>query len=321
MKLALFDGYKLGVVTSDGVVDATPAIGDLVRFKPGDIMSEVIGRFDEFRPRLAELADRAVAIPLEEVRLRAPLPTPRNIVCMAVNYMENGTRESRPPLAAFPKSPSAIIGPGDTMVLPDVHAKVFEGEAELGVVIGRHASRVPAASAYDVVFGYVNFIDGSARMAQPSFSLFYDQKSRDTFAPIGPYVVTADEVPNPQDRHVRLWVNGTLKQDFTTADMANDIAHCIEYVTSIHALEPGDILATGTNHLGLGAFQDGDVVEIENEGLGRLRVHVSDELKRTWSRDTRQERAAAGAMGQDTIAPQLSGKYAGDVGASTSGTA
>ena len=139
------------------------------------------------------------------------------------------------------------------------------------------------------VFGYTNFIDGSARGLQPPGNTFYQMKSRDTFAPIGPYIVTADEIKDPHKLQVRLWNNGTLKQNYNTDDMAHKIPRCIEFVSSIHTLEPGDMLATGTNHRGLHAFQDGDEVELEIEGLGRLRVNVRDDLKRTWPRDTRLE--------------------------------
>jgi 2-keto-4-pentenoate hydratase/2-oxohepta-3-ene-1,7-dioic acid hydratase in catechol pathway len=120
--------------------------------------------------------------------------------------------------------------------------------------------------------------------------------------------VTKDEIRDPQKLQVRLWVNGTLKQNFNTDDMAHDIRRCIEWVTSIHTLEPGDILATGTNHRGLSAFQDGDVVELETEGVGRLRIDVRDALKRTWARDTRLEHKEKGRDGAFT--PQLTGKYA-----------
>src|ERR671933_2487974 len=118
------------------------------------------------------------------------------------------------------KSPNAVIGPGDTMLLPDVAATIFEGEAELAVVIAKRATAVPADQAMDYVFGYTNFIDGSARGMQPAAQSFYQMKSREPFAPIGPYLVTADEVPDPQKLRVRLWVNGELKQNFNTDDMA-----------------------------------------------------------------------------------------------------
>jgi 2-keto-4-pentenoate hydratase/2-oxohepta-3-ene-1,7-dioic acid hydratase in catechol pathway len=175
---------------------------------------------------------------------------------------------------------------------------------------------VKAADAMKYVFGYTNFIDGSARGLLPPGNTFYQIKSRDTFAPIGPWIVTADEIADPQKLQIRLWVNGEIKQEFNTDDMAHKIPRCIEWVSSIHTLEPGDILATGTNHRGLNAFHDGDVVELETEGLGRLRIHVRDELKRTWSRDTRLEGsrklAAAGEKPPLTgvLARQLTGKYA-----------
>ena len=157
------------------------------------------------------------------------------------------------------------------------------------------------------VFGYVNFIDGSARGLPPAGAVFFQMKSRKTFTPIGPYIVTADEVPDPQNLRVRLWVNGEIKQDFNTSDMAHSIPRCIEWVSSIHALEPGDILATGTNHRGLSSFMDGDRVELEVQGLGRLAIDISDELGRKWSRETRLDRQN---QGFDTPTPQISGKYA-----------
>jgi len=108
---------------------------------------------------------------------------------------------------------------------------------------------------------------------------------------------------------VQLWNNGVIKQDFNTSDMAHKIARCIEWVSSIHTLEPGDLLATGTNHRGLAAFQDGDVVELETQGLGRLTIKVADVLKRSWGRETRLYRQEHNSPGGDT-APQISGKYA-----------
>jgi 2-keto-4-pentenoate hydratase/2-oxohepta-3-ene-1,7-dioic acid hydratase in catechol pathway len=265
-------------------------------------MTSVIEQFATLRP-LLESARSGPSIALDSVTLRAPLRRPANIVCMAVNYLED--RPEPAPVNAFHKSPSSIIGNGDTMVLPDAPATIFEGEAELAVVIGKRATRVAAADALGHVFGYMNLIDGSARgLAAPGS--FYAVKARDTFCPIGPFVATADEVPDPQRLNVRLWVNGELKQDFSTSGMARDVAACIAWVSAVHTLEPGDIVATGTNHQGLSAFQDGDRVEIETEGLGRLRIQVRDELGRTWSRETRAERKAKGLDGQT---PQLTGKY------------
>jgi 2-keto-4-pentenoate hydratase/2-oxohepta-3-ene-1,7-dioic acid hydratase in catechol pathway len=308
MKLAFFNDYRLGVVTGDGVVDVSAAVESVPHVGPHDLINGVIARFAEYRPRIEDAAAKGKSTPLASVKLRPPLPRPINIDCMAVNYMEDGTLKEPAPINGFHKSPNAVIGPDDTMVLPDVPAGIFEGEAELAVVIGKRATKVSAADAMSYVFGYVNFIDGSARALPPPGNVFYQMKSRDTFAPIGPYLVTADEIRDPQKLQVRLWVNGVLKQNFNTDDMAHKISRCIEWASSIHTLEPGDILATGTNHRGLSSFQDGDTVELETEGLGRLRIRVRDDLKRTWSRDTRLEHKQKGAEGAFT--PQLTGKYA-----------
>ena len=306
MKLLFFDDFKLGVLKGDAVIDVSETVRDIPRTGPHDLISGLIERFADYKRRLEEAVDRGRGVPVTQVRIRPPLPKPGNIVAMAVNYMEDGTRSEPAPINAFHKSPNAVIGDGDTMVLPDVPATIFEGEAEVALVIGKRASAVSAAEAMGYVFGYVNFIDGSARGLLPSGNTFYQTKSRDTFAPIGPYLVTADEVRDPHRLQVRLWVNGALRQSFNTSDMAHQIPRCIEWVSSIHTLEAGDVLATGTNHRGLSAFQDGDRIELETEGLGRLRVHVRDDLKRTWARETRRERQEKGLEG---TTPQLTGKY------------
>jgi 2-keto-4-pentenoate hydratase/2-oxohepta-3-ene-1,7-dioic acid hydratase in catechol pathway len=306
MRLVFFDDFRLGVLQGDGVVDVSEVVRDIPHTGAHDVINGLIARFGEYRGRLEEAARRGPGVPVSRVRLRPPLPRPTNIVCMAVNYMEDGTRAEPAPINAFMKSPAAIIGDGDTMVLPDVPATIFEGEAEVAVVIGRRASHVSAADAMSHVFGYTNFVDGSARGLLPPGNTFYQMKSRDTFAPIGPALVTADEVPEPHRLQIRLAVNGEVKQSFNTSDMAHKIPRCIEWVTSIHALEPGDILATGTNHRGLSAFMNGDVIELETEGLGRLRFTVRDDLKRTWSRETRLDRQQ---RAQEGTTPQLGGKY------------
>lgn len=308
MRILYFDDYRMGVLNRDGaVVDVSAVVQDIPHLGPHDLMNGLIERFADYRAPLEQAAASGKGLPLPSVRIRPPLPRPINIDCMAVNYMEDGTRPEPAPINAFHKSPAAIIGDGDTMELPDVPAAVFEGEAEMAVVICKKASRVPASKAMDYIFGYINFIDGSARNLPPAGNTFYQMKSRDTFAPIGPWIVTTDEIRDPQKLQIRLWVNGVLKQDFNTDDMAHKIPRCIEFVSSIHALEPGDILATGTNHRGLNAFQDGDKVELETEGLGRLTIKVRDPLQRTWSRETRLERQDKGL---EPMAPQLSGKYA-----------
>ena len=307
MKLLFFDDFKPGVLKGETVVDVSDVVRGIPHTGPGNLISGLIEHWADYKGRLEAAANQGKGVPVSQVRIRPPLPKPTNIECMAVNYMEDGTRAEPAPINAFHKSPSSIIGDNDTMVLPDVPATIFEGEAEMALVIGKRASNVSTADAMSYVFGYLNFIDGSARGLPPAGNTFYQMKSRDTFAPIGPFLVTADEIPDPNKLQVRLWVNGDLKQNYNTSDMAHKIPRCIEWITSIHALEPGDIVATGTNHRGLSAFQNGDLIEIETEGLGRLRFHIRDDLKRTWARETRLDRQEKGLEG---TTPQLEGKYA-----------
>jgi len=311
MKILFFDDFKLGVLNGDAVVDVSQVVREIPHTGPHDLISGLIERFADYRSALQKAAASGKGVPVSRVRIRPPLPRPVNIDCMAVNYMEDGTRKEPAPINAFHKTPGGVIGNGDTMVLPDVPATIFEGEAEMALVIGKRASDVNAADAMDYIFGYLNFIDGSARGLPPTGNTFYQMKSRDTFAPMGPYLVTADEVKDQHRLQIRLWVNGMLKQNFNTSDMAHKIPRCIEWITSIHTLEPGDVVATGTNHRGLSAFQDGDSIELETEGLGRLRVNVRDDLKRTWARETRLDRQQKGLEGQT---PQLTGKYAKSAG-------
>ena len=308
MKLIYFDDFKLGVLAGDTVIDVTAIVQDVPHTNPGNLMNGLIARFGDYRRRLEDAAAGGGGVPLSSVRVRPPVPGPTTIDCMAVNYMEDGTREAPAPINAFHKSPGAIIGHGDTMILPDVPATIFEGEAELAIVIGKTADNVSEADAMDHVFGYMNFIDGSARALPPPGNTFFQVKSRATFAPVGPWLVTRDEIADPQKLAVRLTVNGTTMQSFNTDDMAHKIPRCISWLSSIHPLQPGDIVATGTNHRGLNAFQNGDVVELEVEGLGKLAVGIRDDLERTWSRDTRLMHAEKGLDGVAT--PQLTGKYA-----------
>ncbi len=307
MKLLFFDDFKLGVLRDDAVVDVTQSVREIPHTGPHNLISGLIERFADYRSALEKAAGAGSGVPLASVRIRPPLPKPVNIDCMAVNYMEDGTRKEPAPINAFHKSPGCVIGDNDTMVLPDVPATIFEGEAEMALVIGKRAENVPADKALEYIFGYTNFIDGSARGLLPPGNTFYQMKSRATFAPMGPYLVTADEIKDPDNLQVRLWNNGTLMQNYNTSDMAHKIPRCIEWVSSIHALEPGDVLALGTNHRGLNPFQDGDRIEIETETLGRLHFKIRDDLKRTWARETRLQRQEKGLEG---TTPQLTGKYA-----------
>ena len=263
------------------------------RLNPQDLLEGLVQRFGEFRPSLEEAASTGDAKPIDQVHFRPPVPRPGKMVCMAGNYLEGGTIPRPYDVDAFLKAPSSVIGSGDTVVLPDVPATVFHHEAELGVVIGKEMKSVSASNALDHVFGYLNFMDVSARGITPNGNnSFWWQKSWDTFGPIGPWIVTADEIEDTQSLQIRLWNNGDLRHDFNTSDMARSVAEVLEWVSTESTLYPGDIVATGTNHLGLGPMQDGEMVVLEVEGLGRLSVKVRDDYDRTWVCETVAEQEA-----------------------------
>jgi 2-keto-4-pentenoate hydratase/2-oxohepta-3-ene-1,7-dioic acid hydratase in catechol pathway len=308
MKILYFNDFRLGILNGDHVIDVTDVVSDIPHTGPHNLISGLIEHFDQYKSKIEAAVKVGTGVPLKSVRIRPPLPKPNNIDCMAVNYMEDGTRTSPAPINAFNKAPGTVIGDGDTMVLPDVAATVFEGEAEVAVIIGKRCTNVRAKDAMPYIFGYTNFIDGSARGLGPEGNVFFQMKSRDTFAPLGPFIVTADEIADPHNLQIKLWNNGVLMQNFNTSDMAHKIPRCIEWISSIHTLEPGDVVATGTNHRGLNPFMDGDKIELEVEGLGRLHINVRDDLQRTWARVTRLEHADRKLPGVST--PQLTGKYA-----------
>ena len=306
MKIGVANGDRVFVVRGEEAVDVTASINSIPHVSVSDLMVGLVADFDKARPSIERAAASGKGVPLSSLRFEAPIPRPRNIVCMAVNYMEDGTRSAPALINAFHKAPTSVIGHGGTMILPDAPASNFEAEAEIALIIGKRATNVSAANAMSHVFGYLNFMDGSARGLLPHDQRFFQVKSRDTFAPMGPFIVTADEIPDPQKLQIRLWVNGVIKQDFNTDDMAHKIPRCIEWASSIHTLEPGAVLATGTNHRGLSSLQNGDTVELECQGLGRLSIKVRDDLKRTWPRETRLEREQKGL---EALPPQLTGKY------------
>ena len=273
MKLVLYDDYRLGLLRDDGVVDCADLVAGLgasVR----DRVEALIGGFDLLRPGLQERLASGRAIPLAAVRLRAPDPEPRKILCAFASYREEGRVKQIPPNPDyFLKSPQAVIGPEETVVLPDRNdVIVFQPEAELGVVMARRAQGVSPHEALDYVFGYVPFIDVSARGNLPATQ--FERKSWDTFAPLGPCIVTADEIADPNKLQVRLWVSGVLRQDYNTDDAQFPVARMVSFASSVTTLMPGDVLAMGTNHKGLGPMNDGDQIELEIERIGRLRVGV-----------------------------------------------
>jgi len=207
-----------------------------------------------------------------------PIERPGKIICVGLNYRdhaeEQGTALPEAPLL-FAKWQNALIGPGDPIVIPPIVTKC-DFEAELGVVIGERVRDVSAENALEAVAGYICVNDVSARDLQFADGQWTRGKSPDTFCPVGPSLVSSDEVPDPQALGIRAILNGETVQDSNTSNMVFGVAEVIAYVTRTITLEPGDLIATGTP-AGVGAFrkpplfmQPGDEITIEIEGLGSL---------------------------------------------------
>jgi 2-keto-4-pentenoate hydratase/2-oxohepta-3-ene-1,7-dioic acid hydratase in catechol pathway len=289
MKLVLFqtsgqDEPVPGLLTDRGVVDVA-GIGEKGH-TPQVTMQALIDGFDRLRPSLERRAADGEALPLSSVRLRAPLPRPGKILSCIANYREHAQREARP-LNMFLKNPEAVVGPGDTIMLPEfTEPWIFMHEAELALVIKGPAKKVSQANWRSAVFGYTCLIDVSARgEGRRTWKAgSWLGKSFDTFAPIGPCIATADEIPEPNNLVVRFWNDGQLRHNYNTDDMEHRVPELLEFASTIMTLNTGDLIACGTNHEGLGALQDGETVEIEIERIGRMSLNVVDPLKRSWER-------------------------------------
>ena len=230
---------------------------------------------------IEELATRRLAYPLKRVRLLAPIPAPaRNVFCLGRNYADHAAERG----AAAPDHPvyftkpgTAVVGPGDDVVHHAI-TKELDYEVELAVVIGTGGRDIPRAEALRHVFGYTIINDVTARDLQKRHNQWFKGKSLDTFCPMGPMLVTADEIPDPQALAVSLRVNGQTRQSSHTAKMIFPVAQCIEVLSQGMTLLPGDIIATGTPD-GVGAatgtfLRAGDRIEAEVEGIGILASKV-----------------------------------------------
>jgi 2-keto-4-pentenoate hydratase/2-oxohepta-3-ene-1,7-dioic acid hydratase in catechol pathway len=266
----------------------------------------LIDHLDQVRAALDLAAERDHAMPHEQVRLGPPLPQPRKILNAIGNYWEHAQRDPKP-LNMFLKNPDAVIGPGDTIQLPaNTAPSSFMHEAELAVVIKGPAKSVARADWRSAVFGYTCIIDVTARGEgrrtwAPGSSMSWIGKSFDTFAPIGPCIVTADEIENPNDLHVQFWNDGQLRHNYNTDDMEHTVPEIVEFGSGVMTLNSGDILSCGTNHEGLGFLQDGEQVEICIHGIGRMSLQVVDPLKREWERGV--------YMGQDSTHHEAVKRY------------
>ena len=279
MKLLLFDDFKLGVLQEERILDASSAVKGLDYHTPQELMQMVIGQWSTLQPQIQQAIAGQSGVPLSQVRVRPPLPRPGQLVCLAGNYLEPQKPE-RGEFNAFLKSPNSVIGHNDTVELCPAPASVFHFEPELAVVIGKPASRVSAAEAMDCVFGYTQFMDVSSRGLPGGFFL---GKSWHTFGPMGPVLVTKDEMTTPNNLGIKLWVNDELRHDISTAHMDRHLPELLAEVTNVLPLEPGDVVSTGTHHFGLAPVQDGDTVRLQIDGLGpALVVRCHDPLKRSW---------------------------------------
>jgi 2-keto-4-pentenoate hydratase/2-oxohepta-3-ene-1,7-dioic acid hydratase in catechol pathway len=216
---------------------------------------------------------------LNRVRLLAPVERPGKLIAIGKNYWDHCRETNSPPPdwpIIFTKFPTAIIGPGAAITWSAALTREVDFEAELGVVIGRTARRVAEADALDYVFGYTAANDVSARDLQFGDGQWVRGKSLDTFCPLGPALVTAGDIPDPQQLAIRCELNGATMQDSNTSEMIFNVAHLVSFCSQAFTLEPGDVIVTGTPH-GVGAFRDpkvfmkhGDQIVVEIGGIGRL---------------------------------------------------
>ncbi len=289
MRIVLTKDNRIGALKDGGMVDVSAAFDDIRYRTAADRMPRVLAVLADRRATLDELVASGEQEPLPE--LQAPVPRPPKLIAAFGNYREGWGRE-RQPQDMFFESPDSVTGPDSTVVLPKHEAEIFHHEAELALVIGTRAKDLPAdASALDVIAGYTCAMDVSARgigRVGPSRI----GKSFDTFTPLGPAIVTPDEVPDAQSLRVRLTVNGEQRQDYTTADMEYAVPEILAFISGYVTLVPGDVILCGTQHQGLGALQDGDHAEMTIDGVGSLAVDVRDPLKREWPRGVDEDMAA-----------------------------
>jgi 2-keto-4-pentenoate hydratase/2-oxohepta-3-ene-1,7-dioic acid hydratase in catechol pathway len=274
-------GARTGVVVGDEVVDLTdPAVG-----LPGDMADLLAGR-DGALGAAARAADtRARRLPLAMVRLLAPVPRPAKVMGLGMNYGAHVAEMGRPRpehQVWFNKQRTCVIAPLDAIEVPRASDQV-DYEGELAFVIGRRCRHVPASDAASVIAGFTVMNDVSVRDWQWRAPTWTMGKSFDTHGPLGPWIVTSDEVPEPHDLRLRTWVNGELRQDSSTDDMIFSCGEMVEELSTVFTLEPGDVVSTGTP-AGVGASFDpprwlvaGDSVRIEVEGVGVLENPVVDE--------------------------------------------
>lgn len=266
----------IGAVVKEWVVD----VGRLTGLQSGGSDMKVFlegADWEELKVAL-QTTDIQYCYGLNEVEILAPLANPGKVLCIGLNYLDHAAEsEMKLPVEPvfFNKFATSITGPGQPIILPSI-SKQVDFEAELAIVIGKTGKAVTRDKAMELVAGYTVFNDVSARDLQFQDGQWVKGKALDSFAPIGPYLVTTDEISDPHQLAVRLWLNEQLMQNGNTSQMIFKIPELISYLSRFFTLEPGDIIATGTPP-GVGFvrkppvyLKDGDMVTIEIEGIGRL---------------------------------------------------
>jgi 2-keto-4-pentenoate hydratase/2-oxohepta-3-ene-1,7-dioic acid hydratase in catechol pathway len=273
MKIVRFNGGRIGVVNGHDITDVTSRVGVDVAEWPPVGMTRVIADFSNHKGALSENRAGDPAFALDQVRLETPVPWPNKLIAIPVNYVAHALEMSSPAISRnagfFIKSNSSLSGAGESIVLPDLPGREIHHEAELGVIIGREARHVSRGQALSHVFGYTCLLDITVRGKQERAM----RKSFDSFTPVGPWIVTADEVVDPSDLDVKLWVNDQLRQSANTRDMIVDVPEIIAMTSAVMTLYPGDVIATGTSE-GVGPIVAGDTVTIEISRVGRMAVRV-----------------------------------------------
>lgn len=275
------DGTEhLGWVEGGRVAPVAGTAGDHLPATMADLVAGGAAALASLRAAGPELAAATTAgRPVDELELLAPLPRPGKVVAVGLNYLGHATEQQQQPPSeplVFAKLPSAVVGHGAEIVWDPALARQVDAEAELAVVIGRQARHVSVADALDHVLGYTACNDVSARDLQAADGQWVRAKSLDTFCPMGPVLVTADELPEPSGLRIECRVNGTPMQSASTADMHFSVSQLISWCSASFTLEPGDVIATGTPP-GVGIYRDpprlladGDEVVVEIERIGRL---------------------------------------------------
>ena len=273
MRLVSFDGQRIGLLVDQQVIDVTSMIEGHQEEWPPLNMVRMIAAFPRLRGKLAELNPAAVGVPMSSVRLTAPLQWPNKVIAYPTNYhdhiaeMGGGGRSDR--LGFFLKANSSLCGPDTPVVLPAVGGAEVHHEAELAVIVGRTGRHIAVADVHEFIFGYSCLMDVTVRGGQERVM----RKSFDTFCPMGPSLVTRDEVSDPDRLEICLSVNGEQRQRASTRDMILDVASLVSLASSVATLYPGDVIATGTP-AGVGPLRDGDTVSMAISEVGELTMHV-----------------------------------------------